>query len=127
AGGALDLVGDPARTELAGTLPPAARRRVEIARALMTAPAALVLDEPAAGMAPEEQEALAALLRRLAEEGLALLVIEHRMDFLLPLAARLVCMDAGRIVAEGPPETVLRDAAALAAYLGGTRMPEAHR
>ncbi|MBT5416115.1 MAG: ATP-binding cassette domain-containing protein [Rhodospirillaceae bacterium] len=127
AGGALDLVGEPARTELAGTLPPAARRRVEIARALMTAPAALVLDEPAAGMAPEEQEALAALLRRLAEEGLALLVIEHRMDFLLPLAARLVCMDAGRIVAEGPPETVLRDAAALAAYLGGTRMPEAHR
>lgn len=118
AAGALDLAGESARREAAGSLSPAARRRVEIARALMTAPAVLVLDEPAAGMAPHEQQALAALLRRLAENGIALLVIEHRLDFLLPLADRLICMDGGRIVAEGSPEAVLDDAAALAAYLG---------
>lgn len=125
AAGALALTGEPARGEAAGSLSPAARRRVEIARALMTAPAALVLDEPAAGMAPDEQQALADLLRRLAENGVALLIIEHRLDFLLPLADRLVCMDGGRIVAEGPPEAVLRDAAALAAYLGAAPSPGA--
>jgi branched-chain amino acid transport system permease protein len=118
AAGALALVGEPARGEAAGSLSPATRRRVEIARALMAAPAALVLDEPAAGMAPDEQQALAELLRRLAESGTALLIIEHRLDFLLPLADRLICMDGGRIVAKGLPEAVLRDAAALAAYLG---------
>ena len=121
--GALDLAGEAARHELAQMLPPAARRRIEIARALMVAPAAIVLDEPAAGMAPTEQAALADLLRRLAEDGLGLLIIEHRLDFLLPLADRLVCMDAGRIVAEGSPDAVMGDAAALAAYLGEPQAP----
>lgn len=117
--GALDRVGlgDAART-WADALGPAARRRLDLARALATGPSVLLLDEPAAGLTAEERDRLATLLRGLAGEGRAVLVVEHSMDFLLPLADRIVCLDAGRVIAEGPPDVVAADPAVRAAYLG---------
>jgi branched-chain amino acid transport system permease protein len=93
-------------------------RRLDLARALATEPGAVILDEPAAGLTADERSALSALLRRLADEGLAVLVVDHGMDFLLPLADRIVCLDAGRVLAAGTPEAVRRDPAVVAAYLG---------
>lgn len=91
---------------------------LDLARALATGPDALILDEPAAGLTTQERAALAHLLRELAGSGLAVLVVDHGMDFLLPLADRLVCLDAGRVIAAGLPEAVRRDPAVIAAYLG---------
>lgn len=93
-------------------------RRLDLARALATGPDALILDEPAAGLTEAERVALAGLLRGLADSGLAVLVVDHGMDFLLPLADRIVCLDAGRVLAAGTPEAVRHDPAVVAAYLG---------
>lgn len=116
---ALDRVGlaDQA-TELVSTLGAAALRHLDLARALATEPGALILDEPAAGLASEERAALAVLLRDLANAGLAVLVVDHGMDFLLPLADRIVCLDAGKVIASGTPESVRRNPEVIVAYLG---------
>lgn len=102
----------------AGSLPPAARKRLEIARALAIRPSVLLLDEPAAGMTEPERAALSRLLRELAAAGHGLLVIDHAMDFLLPLADRVVCLGTGRVVAEGTPAEVARNPLAIEAYFG---------
>ena len=96
----------------------AEQRRLEIARALATQPRVLLLDEPAAGLGENERVDLARQLRQLAEGGLGILVVEHTMDFLLPLADRVVCLVAGRRVAEGEAAEVVRDPAAISAYFG---------
>jgi branched-chain amino acid transport system permease protein len=101
-----------------GDLPGAVRRRVELARALARRPALLLLDEPAAGLSDGEKAVLAGVLRRVAEEGAAVLVVEHDMDFLLPLAWRVVCLDQGRVLFDGPALAAARDLAVVAAYLG---------
>jgi branched-chain amino acid transport system permease protein len=101
-----------------GVLAHGTRRRVELARALATRPAILLLDEPAAGLAAEEQEELAQRLRRLAGEGLGLLVVEHNFGFLADLADRIVCLERGRVIAAGTPAEIRRDARVLEAYLG---------
>ena len=101
-----------------GTLPHGLRRRVEIARALAGAPHILVLDEPAAGLAPPEQAEIAEILRTLAASGLAVLVIDHNIEFLRPLATRLACLDAGRLIADGPLDEVLADDTVQNAYFG---------
>lgn len=93
-------------------------RRLDLARALATEPGALILDEPSAGLTAAERTALAGLLRQLADDGLAVLVVDHGMDFLLPLADRIVCLDAGRVLASGSPDEVRRNPAVVAAYLG---------
>jgi branched-chain amino acid transport system permease protein len=100
------------------SLPHGMRRRVEIARALATRPAILLLDEPAAGLGPEEQADLARRLRGLAAEGLGLLVVEHNFAFLAGLADRVVCLERGRVIAVGAPEEIRRDPLVLEAYLG---------
>jgi len=116
---ALDRVGLAERAgEPVAALGAAELRRLDLARALATEPGALILDEPAAGLTSEERAALAALLRRLADQGLAVLVVDHGMDFLLPLADRIVCLDAGRVLAAGTPDEVRRNPAVVAAYLG---------
>jgi branched-chain amino acid transport system permease protein len=95
------------------------QRIVEIARALCLDPSLLLLDEPAAGLRHAEKQALAALLRRLRAEGMAILLVEHDMDFVMSLADRLVVMDFGTVIAEGEPCAVRANPTVIAAYLGG--------
>lgn len=95
------------------------RRRTEIARALAGAPSVLILDEPAAGMTAGEAAIVAGAVRRAAADGVAVLVIDHDMDFLVPLADRLTCLAGGRVVADGAPDEVIADPAVRDAYFGG--------
>jgi branched-chain amino acid transport system permease protein len=103
-----------------GTLSPAEARGLDLARALAGRPYILLLDEPAAGLSPAERDALALCLKGLADDGLGLMIVDHTMDFLLPLADRVVCLAAGKVVAEGTPAAVSKNSAAIAAYFGGT-------
>jgi len=102
----------------AGALPVGKQRLVEVARALALRPQVLLLDEPAAGLRHAEKQELAALLRSLKGEGLAILLVEHDMDLVMAVADRLVVMNYGTTLAEGAPETVRRDPEVIKAYLG---------
>jgi branched-chain amino acid transport system permease protein len=102
----------------AGSLALGQQRIVEIARALCLGPTLLLLDEPAAGLRHQEKQALGDLLRRLRQEGLGILLVEHDMDFVMGLADRLVVMNFGAKLCEGAPATVRRDPAVVEAYLG---------
>jgi branched-chain amino acid transport system permease protein len=104
--------------ELAGNLALGPQRLVEIARALASDPALLLLDEPAAGLRHKEKQALAAVLRQLKEEGLSLLLVEHDMDFVMKLTDRIVVMEFGTRLMEGTPAEVQASPVVRAAYLG---------
>ncbi|MBA3479835.1 MAG: branched-chain amino acid ABC transporter ATP-binding protein/permease [Lautropia sp.] len=110
-------LGDRAH-ELAGSLPLGTQRILEIARALAADPVLLVLDEPAAGLRRKEKMALAGLLRKLRDEGVTVLIVEHDMDFVMKLVDRLVVMNFGSKLVEGVPAAVRADARVQAAYLG---------
>jgi len=103
----------------AGSLALGRQRIVEIARALASDPALLLLDEPAAGLRFLEKQELAALLRQLKAEGMTVLLVEHDMDFVMGLTDRLVVMDFGEKLAEGVPAEIQRNPVVLEAYLGG--------
>ncbi|WP_406257094.1 ABC transporter permease subunit [Streptomyces nigra] len=114
---ALRLLGldGPVRALPAAGLPTGTLRRVELARALAGGPRVLLLDEPAAGLDTAEVAALARILRALAADGTALLVVEHDLDLVADLADTVHVMAAGRVVASGPPGRVLDAAEALEA------------
>jgi ABC-type branched-subunit amino acid transport system ATPase component len=94
------------------------RRFLEIARALAVNPSFLLLDEPAAGLTPEERERLSVLLRELALAGLGILIVEHNVSFLTALSDRLICMADSKIIADGTPEAVIAAPNVRMAYLG---------
>ena len=101
------------------SLPLGQQRLVEIARALAADPQLLLLDEPAAGLRYREKQDLAALLRALQAKGMTILLVEHDMDFVMGLTDRLVVMDFGEKLAEGPPAEIQANPVVLEAYLGG--------
>jgi branched-chain amino acid transport system ATP-binding protein len=94
------------------------RKRLELARALATDPKILLLDEIGAGLTDSEANELVAIIRELRGRGIAIVWIEHILHVLLQIAERLVCMDAGRVIAEGLPEVALAHPAVIEAYLG---------
>jgi branched-chain amino acid transport system ATP-binding protein len=103
----------------AGDLPYGLQRRLEIARALATEPKLLLLDEPAAGMNPQEKQDLRELIRQIrAEFGLTVMLIEHDMKVVMGLCERIYVLDYGEIISEGTPEQVRTDPKVIAAYLG---------
>ncbi len=104
--------------ELAGNLALGPQRLMEIARALCTDPALLLLDEPAAGLRHQEKQALGAVLRQLKLEGMSLLLVEHDMDFVMGLTDRIVVMEFGTLLLAGTPAEVQASPAVRAAYLG---------
>ena len=101
-----------------GTLSFGQGRLLEIARALAGEPRAILFDEPAAGLTPAELDRLAGIIRGIAERGIAVLLIEHDMRFLLPLAHRVVVLNFGARIAQGTPQEVRADRAVMDAYLG---------
>ena len=103
---------------LAGTLSYGHQRRTEMMRALAMQPALLLLDEPVAGMNDVEAHELGRIFRGLADDGIAVLLIEHNMRFVTTLCDTLYVVSSGQMIASGPPAAVMRDPAVIAAYLG---------
>lgn len=115
---AVGLASDAGRK--AAALSYSGQRKLAIARALALSPRFLLLDEPAAGMAPDEARLLGAALRELvADRGIGLLLVEHNMDLVMAVCGRLVVLDVGRVIAAGTPAAVRADPLVRAAYLGG--------
>ncbi len=108
-----DAVGRPAID-----LPHGDRRLVEIARALASRPRALLLDEPAAGLGAADKLSLAGLIRRIADLGIAVVLVEHDMGLVMSISDAVVVLDAGRVIAAGAPAAVQNDPAVRKAYLG---------
>jgi len=115
----LEFTGLAHRAEaLASELIPAEKRRLEVARALATAPKLLLLDEVMTGLTPSEAKRGVELVRKIRETGVTVLMVEHVMEIVMPLVDRAIVLDLGRVICEGKPADVVRDEAVITAYLG---------
>jgi branched-chain amino acid transport system ATP-binding protein len=115
----LDYVGLSARAQSpAGELTPPEKRRLEMARALATRPKLLLLDEVMTGLTPTEAQLGVELIRRVREEGITIIMVEHVMEIVMPLVDRAVVLNLGRVLAEGLPKDIVRNEDVIAAYLG---------
>jgi branched-chain amino acid transport system ATP-binding protein len=108
---------------VAGSLPYGAMKRLEIARALATEPRLLLLDEPAAGCNSTETEEIDRLLVEIADDGIAVVLIEHDMKLVMGISNRILVLDQGRVLAEGLPGEVAVDPRVVTAYLGAAARP----
>ena len=107
------------KDEIASSLPYGLQRRVEIARALATEPTLLLLDEPAAGMNPQETLELTAFIREIKEKyNLSVFMIEHHMDLVMQISDRIYVLDFGKTIASGTPEEIQKNPHVIDAYLG---------
>ncbi len=107
------------KDELATSLPYGKQRRLEIARALATQPTLLLLDEPAAGMNPQETDELTAFIKHIRDKfGLTILLIEHHMNLVMDISDRIYVIDFGKLISSGTPEVVQADQRVIDAYLG---------
>ncbi|MCI5131055.1 MAG: ABC transporter ATP-binding protein, partial [Candidatus Electrothrix sp. EH2] len=104
--------------EFAKNLPYGAQRKLEIARALATDPALLLLDEPAAGMNPQETAELDDLITEIRDDGISILLIEHDMKLVMSLSDHIFVMDYGKKIAQGTPKEVRNNPEVIRAYLG---------
>jgi branched-chain amino acid transport system ATP-binding protein len=111
----IDHLIDQPSTDLSG----GQLKLVELARAIMSEPDALLLDEPVAGVNPNLANDIERMIRELNEDGLTFLVIEHDMPFIMGLADPIIVLDQGRVLMEGPPDAVRADERVIDAYLGG--------
>jgi branched-chain amino acid transport system ATP-binding protein len=115
----LELVGLAARADTWGSdLTLVEQRRLEVARALASDPRLLLLDEPAGGMTPVEVEDLNQLIRKIRESGVTVVLVEHHVRLVMRVSDVVTVLDAGRVIATGPPDRIRQDPQVIAAYLG---------